>query len=135
AVTTPEALAWAVYKANSGADGGAFRSAHIRLDADIDLAGAAYADGAAGPLQWAPPGTEAAPFQGALDGNGNGIDNLCIDAPGANFQGLVGYAKGAAARNLSVSGSVAGGNYVGGIVAVAEGALVEGCSAGVDVSG
>ena len=135
AVATPEALAWIAYKANSGADGGAYAAAHIRLDADIDLAGAAYADGAAGPLQWAPLGTQDAPFRGVLDGNGHGIDNLCIDAPDADRQGLVGCADGAAVRNLSVSGSVAGRFCVGAIAAAAEGALVEGCSAGVDVSG
>src|SRR5699024_9110722 len=132
AVATPEALAWAVCKANSDA---ASRAAHIRLDADVDLAGAAYADGAAGPLQWVPLGTKGAPFQGVLDGNGHRISNLCIDAPGADDQGLGGYAKGAAVSSLSVSGSVAGGSYVGGIAAAAEGATIEGCSADADVSG
>src|SRR5699024_6976272 len=113
----------------------ASRAAHIRLDADVDLAGAAYGGSADGPLQWAPLGTKGAPFQGALDGNGRGIANLCINSPASDYQGLVGYAKGAAVRNLSVSGSVAGGSYVGGIAAGAEGALVEGCSADADVSG
>ena len=87
-------------------------------------------------MQWAPLGTQDAPFRGALDGSGHRIDNLCIDAPGADRQGLIGCADGAAARDLSVSGSVVGRNYVGAIMAVAEnGATIEGCSADADVSG
>src|SRR5699024_7308692 len=116
----------------------AFRRAHIRLDADVDLAGAAYGGSASSPLPWECLGDMAAWFKGVLDGNGHGIANLRIDAPsGIDDWGLVGCASGAAVRNLSVSGSVTGGRQrIGVIVGRAEdGTSIEGCSVSGRVAG
>ncbi|HOO23392.1 MAG TPA: InlB B-repeat-containing protein, partial [Clostridia bacterium] len=67
-------------------------------------------------------GKEGMPFNGNIDGN---FANFVINISGeANCVGLFGYIgpKGSV-TNLSVSGSVTGGNYVGGVAGINEGQL------------
>ena len=78
------------------------------LGADIDLGGA----------DWTPIGTESAPFTGTLRGNNHAIRNLfCTNSlSGADYRGLFGCASNATIESVSVSGTVAGKQYVGGLV-------------------
>lgn len=78
------------------------------LDADIDLGGA----------DWTPVGNDSAPFTGSLYGNGYAIRNLvCTNNPSGNSsRGLFGCISNATIKCVSVSGTVAGKQYVGGLV-------------------
>ncbi|MFI3315732.1 MAG: hypothetical protein R3Y04_08755, partial [Rikenellaceae bacterium] len=60
-------------------------------------------------------GSATAPFTGTFNGEGYNIA-LYIDESDSDYQGVFGYISGATITNLSVSGSVSGSNYVGGIV-------------------
>ena len=62
---------------------------------------------------WTPIGNSS-PYSGTFNGDGHTISGLYIDIT-ANNQGLFGYLSGTV-QNLSVSGSVKGDDYVGGIV-------------------
>ena len=81
--------------------------AHAKLMNDIDLNGSAT-------NQWTPIGTNSNEYTGTFDGNGHTISGLYIDIT-ANDQGLFGYLSGTV-QNLSVSGTVSGGEDVGGVV-------------------
>ena len=97
------------------------------LGADIDLGGA----------DWTPIGNDLMPFTGTLYGNGHAIRNLvCTNNPsGNNYRGLFGYAQGATFEGVSVSGTVAGKQYVGGLVGRAwGGTVISNCSAAVEVT-
>ena len=97
------------------------------LGADIDLGGA----------DWTPIGTESAPFTGALHGNGHAIRNLvCTNNPSANScRGLFGCTSNATIKCISVSGTAAGKQYVGGLVGrVRGGTVIDDCSAAVEVT-
>ncbi len=91
------------------------------LGADIDLSGA----------DWTPIGTDSAPFTGTLHGNGHAIRNLaCTNNPSANScRGLFGCTSNATINCVSVSGTVAGKQYVGGLVGrVRGGTFIRDCS-------
>src|SRR5690554_2774722 len=62
-----------------------------------------------------PIGTSEKPFQGTFDGFGVKFI-LNINRPDSDYQGLFGYISGAKIENLSVTGTVKGKSYVGGIV-------------------
>ncbi len=62
-----------------------------------------------------PIGSSTKPFLGNFDGYGVNFV-LAIDNPTLNYQGLFGFTQSGVIENLSVSGSVKGLNYVGGIV-------------------
>jgi hypothetical protein len=97
------------------------------LGADIDLGGA----------DWTPIGTDSAPFTGEFHGNGHAIRNLvCTNNPSGNScRGLFGCASNATIDSVSVSGTVAGKQYVGGLVGrVRGGTIVSNCSAAVEVA-
>ena len=97
------------------------------LGADIDL----------GDADWTPIGTDSAPFTGTLHGNGHAIRNLvCTNNPSGNScRGLFGCASNATIKCVSVSGTVAGKQYVGGLVGRARGeTIISNCSAAVEVT-
>ena len=73
---------------------------------DIDLRGTYYGT-------WVPIGTSGNAFTGTFDGNGHVVRGLYINTS-ANYQGLFGMNCGVI-KNLTVQGSVSGGEYVGGI--------------------
>ena len=85
------------------------------LRADIDLGGA----------DWTPIGNNSAPFTGSLHGNGYAIRNLsCTNSlSGSDYRGLFGCTSGATIEGVSVSGMVAGKQYVGGLVGCITGGL------------
>ena len=84
--------------------------AHAKLMNDINLNGNAA-------NQWTPIGTNIGnPYRGTFNGAGHTIKGLYIDSD-ADYQGLFGYVSGSGkVQNLSVSGSVKGDDYVGGVV-------------------
>ena len=73
---------------------------------------------------WYPIGTNSNKYTGNFNGDGHTISGLYIDSS-ANYQGLFGYVSGTV-QNLTVSGSVSGNNYVGGVVGY-NGGTVENC--------
>ena len=99
-------------------------SAWAELTADIDL----------NSQPWYPIGSEDHLYTGTFDGNGHTISGLTINNSRANYQGLFGYVSGIV-QNLSVSGSVSGNNYVGGIVGYNLFGTVTNCAFSGSVSG
>ncbi len=61
------------------------------LQTDLDLTG----------IEWAPIGTNEAPYLGIFDGNGHTISNLTITKANNNFNGLFGYVQGTV-KNLDI---------------------------------
>ena len=96
------------------------------LGADIDLGGA----------DWTPIGNNSAPFTGSLHGNGYAIRNLsCTNSlSGSDYRGLFGCTSGAVLEGFSVSGTVAGKQYVGGLVGcITGGTVISNCIATVEI--
>lgn len=90
---------------------------NFKLINDIDLSG----------IIWQPLGTEASKFSGSLDGNGKTISNINI--VGTDNVGFFAYTTSSAKiRNLTISGSVTGNNFVAGLVAINAG-TVSNCNA------
>ena len=90
------------------------------LGADIDLGGA----------DWTPIGNNSAPFTGSLHGNGYALRNLvCTNSlSGSDYRGLFGCVSNATIEGVSVSGTVAGTQYVGGLVGcITGGTLISNC--------
>ena len=103
-------------------------SGHYLLTDDIDLGGSPE-------NPWTPIGGTTIPFIGVLDGNGRTISGLYIDN-GYDYSGLLGVISGkAVVRDLTVKGSVTGGEANGGIVGRVSGGTVTGCTACVTVTG
>ena len=89
---------------------------------------------------WYPIGSDSSRYTGTFDGNGKTISGLYINSSSDNYQGLFGYVgTGGTVQNLSVSGSVKGDDYVGGVVGYNNGGTVTGCifsgSGSVSVTG
>ena len=105
---------------NDGGD----TDAHAKLMNNIDLNGNAT-------NQWTPIGTSSSnSYRGTFDGNGHKIENLYINTTdsGAENQGLFGFVGSeGTVQNLTVSGSVKGHSYVGGVVGYNNGGTVTGC--------
>lgn len=91
-------------------------SRSAKLTAEINL----------GNYEWIPIGEKSAKsFIGEFDGQGHAVKNLYVNNPAANYQGLFGNLKSgdnnavSTIKNLSVTGSVSGKMYVGGLVGYA----------------
>jgi hypothetical protein len=86
----------------------------------IDLTGTTWSSGIGS-------GSGASAFSGTYDGGNHEISGLVVDVEGS-YAGLFGYVTGTVQR-VSFSGSVEGeGNYIGGIVGIAQGGTVESSS-------
>ena len=74
---------------------------------------------------WTPIGRDSFnPYSGTFNGDGHTISGLYINDSSADYQGLFGYVSGSGKiENLSVSGSVSGNNYVGGVVGYNSGSV------------
>ena len=109
-------------------------SANARLMNDIDLSsvcGESVNDG----TSWEPIGNSINQYSGNFNGDGHTISGLYINST-ADDQGLFGYVSGSGkVQNLSVSGSVKGDNYVGGVVGYNISSTVENCYNTVTVTG
>ena len=110
--------------------GGAGASAHAKLMNDIDLSSVCGESNS-----WIPIGSISKPYSGTFDGNGKTISGLYINNSTADYQGLFCYVGSSGkVQNLSVSGSVSGDRYVGGVVGLNRG-TVENCYNTGSVSG
>ena len=92
------------------------------LTADIDLENEVWK-----PIGYASNYDETKAYSGTFDGKGHTISGLKVDA---SVSGLFGYTKNATIKNLTVAGSVGGGNCStagGGIVGYAVGGAIENC--------
>ena len=117
--------------------------AHAKLMNDIDL------KDVCGPeldaeTSWEPIGNSFSnSYSGTFNGNGKTISGLYIDSSGVDYKGLFGRVNGGTVKDLTVSGSVSGDMYVGGVVGYNNGGTVTGCifsgsgsvSGGEDVGG
>lgn len=89
--------------ANSG-----YANCYFKLDADIkNMSGFST-----------PIGTNTAVFSGFFDGNNKTLSGININKAG-DYVGLFGYTSGATIQHLTISGSVKGSKYVGGVVGYA----------------
>jgi hypothetical protein len=71
-------------------------------------------------------GTADEPFQGTYDGDHHIINNISINAPQENYQGLFGYLSEAVLRNIYLENvDVSGSRYVGGLIGYAENSFIE----------
>ena len=108
--------------AKIGKDGNYPLSGSYLLTANIDLGGS-------GGSPWTPIGTSGTPFTGTFNGGDHTISGLYID------KGLFGYVgTSGTVQNLTVSGTVSGDLYVGGVVGYNAG-TVENCANTSDVTG
>jgi len=99
---------------------------HFILVDDIDLSESVWGSvyGGAG---WVPIGTEATPFTGDFDGNGNTISNLYINRSDTDGVGLFGCIFDTAIQNVELADvKVTGKSYVGGLAGLNAGATITG---------
>ena len=114
------------------------KSAHAKLMNNIDLSSVCGEN--AGELgqsvSWTPIGNSIGnSYSGTFNGNGKTISGLYINNSTADYQGLFCYVGSSGkVQNLSVSGSVSGDRYVGGVVGLNRG-TVENCYNTGSVSG
>ena len=103
-------------------------AAHAKLMNDIDLKDVCGKDAGESEeeVSWEPIGTSSKPYTGTFNGAGHTISGLYIDRSDTDYQGLFGRVNGGTVQNLSVSGSVKGDDYVGGVVGQ-NGGSVENC--------
>ena len=114
---------------NNGSD---FEDKFIELANDIDLLEAGVCGADIG--SWTPIGKDKA-FKGTFDGKGHKILNLYIDDGSEDNAGLFGINNGTI-KNLTVTGTVTGGRYAGGIVGTNKpNGRIESCRNACDVTG
>ena len=105
------------YLVNNGIE----KSAHAKLMNDIDLNGNELD-------QWTPIGNSIRnSYEGTFNGDGHTISGLYIDSSDNDYKGLFGRVNGGTVQDLTVSGSVSGHWYVGGVVGYNDGGTVTGC--------
>lgn len=109
-------------------------NAHYRLMANIDLSDSVVWNMGEG---WLSVGTQEQMFVGTFDGNGFAIENLVINRPGKNHQGLFGRTnEGFEVSRLSLkSVNVYGSTYTGALVGRATAPVIRRVRAEGDISG
>ena len=116
-ISTADELAAFRDRVNDGSE----QSAHAKLMNNIDLNGSVT-------NQWTPIGTSSNQYTGNFNGQNFKISGLYINT-NTDYQGLFGYVgTNGKIENLTVSGSVSGSNYVGGIVGYNQYGTVESCT-------
>ena len=107
--------------------GNTYEDEYFKITDDIDLGG----EGS----PWKPIGTKEHPFEGTLLGDGHTVSGLHVNNEKADNQGLFGV-NGGSIENLTVEGSVTGGDNVGGIAGTNTGSgIIKDCTANVTVNG
>jgi filamentous hemagglutinin family protein len=88
-------------------------------------------------LGFVPVGTSSAPFTGALNGNGETINNMYIDRPNTDYVGLFGYlgAAGTVTNVGLMGGSVTGQSYVGALAGYNNGEITNSYATGAVTGG
>lgn len=105
---------------------------YFTLGADIDLTSWIASNS---PEQgWNPIGTNDNPFKGTFSGNGHTIKGMSILRGSTDDVGFFGVASGATISNLTIEGSVNGGNNVGILAGYFTG-IIENCRAKGSVNG
>ncbi|MBA4109076.1 MAG: hypothetical protein C0487_05740 [Leptothrix sp. (in: Bacteria)] len=109
-------------------------SGFYALGSNIDASATAAWNGRQG---FTPVGNAATAFTGQFDGLGHTVDQLTVNNPSSNNQGLIGKAVGAVVRNVGVTNAqVSGNNQVGALLGEAVVGLVHNSFAtGGQVSG
>ena len=109
--------------------------ADARLMNDIDLSSVCGENIDGGPVSWTPIGTSSQQYRGTFNGANYTISGLYINSSSANDQGLFGYVgTGGTVKDLSVSGDINGGMYVGGVAGDNSGTVTN-CAFSGSVSG
>ena len=106
---------------------------------DLDCTTAGYTELASptanGEKGWQPIGTQGNPFTGIFDGHGYEIRDLFIDRPDEDYVGLFGYVQAGTIEGIGVAkATVAGDDYVGGLVGLNNGAVIN-CYSTANVTG
>lgn len=103
---------------------------------DIDENSAGYHELVNTSLGFKPIGDNLVPFTGTFDGNGNEIGDLYINRSDENNVGLFGRIYDATIVDLMVSGTVAGRQWVGGVVGYSQAGntLISNTVSNVDVT-
>ena len=103
--------------------GESYADTTFKLTQDIDLSSVCSEKS---DISWTPVGTAIKQFNATVDGGRHTITGLYINFTD-DYQGLFGYVgSSGVVKNLSVDGTVSGGNFVGGIVGYNQG-TVENC--------
>lgn len=92
-------------------------TAHFKLTSNIDLNVSPFNTGEG----WEPIGTNssAEEFSGSLDGDGFKVQNLFINRPSTDYNGVFGATKNAVIKNIGVEDvNVTGEEYVGALVGI-----------------
>ena len=105
---------------------------YFTLGADIDLT--SWISSNSPEQGWNPIGTDANPFKGTFSGNGHTIKGMSILRGSTDDVGFFGVASGATISNLTIEGSVNGGNNVGILAGYFTG-IIENCRAKGTVNG
>lgn len=105
---------------------------YFTLGADIDLT--SWIASNSPEEGWNPIGTDANPFKGTFSGNGHTIKGMSILRGSTDDVGFFGVASGATISNLTIEGSVNGGNNVGILAGYFTG-IIENCRAKGSVNG
>lgn len=121
-ISSGSELAWLAQQVNKGENS----DCSAVLTKDIDL----------GNKSWTPIGKSSSyVFKGTFDGQGHSVNNISINNS-LSDQGLFGYINGAIIKNLTVKGSIKGGNNTGGITGTFAGAAtIENCENYATVNG
>ena len=107
----------------------------IDLNPDMEISEDGTVTNGKEPDRWIPIGNSSQQYRGTFDGDGHTISGLYIKST-ADYQGLFGYVGiFGTVKDLSVSGSVSGGMYVGGVVGYNDEGRVENCHNTGEVSG
>lgn len=112
------------------------RDAYYELGANIDASTTSTWNANAG---FIPIGDNTTKFTGYLNGRGYSITDLTIVRATTNYVGLIGYlntASGVAVKDVTISGTIEGQNYVGGLVGYhSSSATIQDCVSSVNVTG
>ncbi|MBR5027792.1 MAG: hypothetical protein IKX51_01095, partial [Bacteroidales bacterium] len=95
-----------------------YANTYFRLQNNIAMAQGAFT----------PIGSPSTPFRGHFDGNNRSITNLTMTNTTAQHNGLFGMLIGGSISNLTVGGTVAGGDTTGGIVGSAINSVIKNCT-------
>ncbi|MCL2131528.1 MAG: T9SS type A sorting domain-containing protein [Lentimicrobiaceae bacterium] len=108
-------------------NGYATRNVHYKLMNDIDLMG--YSN-------WSPIGIYPSEFEGIFDGNGKVVQNITINRPVEDHNGLFARIRYATIENLGVINcNIIGHYYVGGLIGYGNQSVISNCYATGSVNG
>ena len=105
--------------------GVSYPNTYFRLQNNIALAQGAFT----------PIGNSTTPFRGHFDGNSKSITNLTMSNTSGDHNGLFGMLIGGSIKDLTVGGTVAGGDTTGAIVGSAVNSVIRNCVNNAAITG